>query len=326
MEKLYHPVSIGNLKLEGNLFLAPLAGYTDKVYRGMCLSRGANLAYTEMVSSEGVYRKSEKTVKLMDRAPNEDKLAVQIFMPDDDTAYRSIEGVLAYNPSIIDINCGCPVPKVTKTGAGSALLKNPEMIGRIVNTLVKNTGLPVTVKIRTGWDSSSINYLETAKQAFDNGASAVCMHARTKSQLYMPFADWTKLTDLKKHFPNNLIIGSGDLFSAGDCVKMLTDTGIDAVVFARGAIGNPFIFEQAKALLEGKDPIEINTKERITAIKEQLTGMSQYLGENVACREMRKHVCAYIKGIHNSSKVKAEVTQATTIEQYLESLSKLEKD
>lgn len=323
MEKLYHPISIGNLRLEGNLFLAPLAGYTDKIYRSICLSHGANLAYTEMVSSEGVYRESEKTTRLMDRGENETNLAVQLFMPDDDTAYRSIKGVLDYKPALIDINCGCPVPKVIKTGAGSALLKNPEMIGKIVKTLVENTGLPVTVKIRTGWDKESINYLETAEKAFENGASAVCMHARTRAQLYMPYADWTKLTDLKKHFPNNVIIGSGDLFSAEDGKKMLEETGIDALVFARGAIGNPFIFQQTKALINGEPEVEISTQQKIDEILKQLTGLAGYMGENPACREMRKHVCAYLKGIKNSSRVKAEIVKALTIHQYEEALSLL---
>lgn len=323
MGTLYHPVSIGKLKLEGNLFLAPLAGYTDKIYRSICLSHGANLAYTEMVSSEGVYRKSEKTTRLMDKCENESNLAVQLFMPDEDTAYRSIEGVLAYKPSLIDINCGCPVPKVVKTGAGSALLKKPEMIGKIVKTLVENTNLPVTVKIRTGWDNDSINYLENATQAFDNGASAVCMHARTRSQLYMPYADWTKLTDLKKHFPNNLIIGSGDLFCAQDAKRMLEETGIDALVFARGAIGNPFIFEQAKALLQGLPEPEISTQQKVDEILNQLNGLASYMGENPACREMRKHVCAYLKGIKNSSRVKAEIVKALSIDQYKEALNLL---
>lgn len=323
MQKLYHPVSIGNVQLEGNLFLAPLAGYTDKVYRSICLSHGANLAYTEMVSSEGIYRKSKKTVELMERGENEKNLAVQLFMPDADTAYRSIEGVLEYKPAIIDINCGCPVPKVTKAGAGSALLKNPQEIGRIINTLVQNTGLPITVKIRTGWDLESINYLETAEQAFANGASAVCMHARTKTQLYMPTADWSKLADLKKHFPDNTIIGSGDLFTAEDGKRMLEETGIDAIVFARGAIGNPFIFEQTKALLENNELLEIPTIVKMQELEKHLMGLCDYLGETVACREMRKHVCSYIKGIPNSAKVRAEITQASTVQEYKDALSKL---
>lgn len=320
---LYHNVSIGNVSLDGNIFLAPLAGYTDKVYRSICLAHGACLAYTEMVSSEGIYRKSQKTVQLMERGEGEKNLAVQLFMPDADTAHRSVEGTLAYNPQIIDINCGCPVPKVTKTGAGSSLLKNPTEIGNIVKVLVSETNLPVTVKIRTGWDNDSINYLETAEKAFEGGASAVCMHARTKSQLYMPYAQWDKLKDLKEHFNNKVIIGSGDLFTPQDAKRMLEETGIDAIVFARGAIGNPFIFEQTKRVLLNQEEREITVEEKKNAIMEHLLGLSSMLGENVACREMRKHVCGYVKGVRNGSKIRNQLCQSVTIEQYANALALL---
>ena len=320
---LLHEVSIGKLHLSSNLFLAPLAGYTDKVYRSICLSKGAALAYTEMVSCEGVARGSAKTVMLMERGEGENNLAVQLFTPDADTARRSLEGVMAYNPALIDINCGCPVPKVVKTGAGSALLQHPQTIGEIVRTITANTNVPVTVKIRTGWDTSCINYLETASIAFDAGASAVCMHARTRSQLYMPTAHWELLADLKKHFPDRVIIGSGDLFTAEDGVRMLSETGVDAVSFARGAIGNPFIFGQARALLSGETPRPISVEEKVRAIMVHLKGLVDFLGENMACREMRKHVCAYLKGIPNSARVRQAVTSALTVGEYEEALSQL---
>lgn len=323
MAGLYHSVSIGSLQLEGNLFLAPMAGYTDKVYRSICLENGASLAYTEMVSSEGIYRKSQKTVDLMERGENEKNLAVQLFMPDADTAKRSLEGTMAYNPAIIDINCGCPVPKVTKTGAGSALLQNPKAIYYIVKAITENVNVPVTVKIRAGWDLNSINYLKTAELAFEAGASALCMHARTRSQLYMPTANWALLRDLKDHYPDKIIIGSGDLFTAEDAKRMLTETGVDAVSFARGAIGNPFIFGQTRALLENTEQEEITIQQKIQAIEKHLNGLVEFLGENTACREMRKHVCAYLKGVPNSAKVRQKVTEALTVEQYKEALSLL---
>ena len=323
MSELLHGISIGGVKLDSNLFLAPLAGYTDKIYRSLCLSHGAALAYTEMVSSEGVARGNAKTVDLMERGENEKNLAVQIFMPDVQTAIRSVEGVMAYKPAIIDINCGCPVPKVIKTGAGSALLKNPQTIHDIVKALVEAVDVPVTVKIRTGWDVDSINYLKTAELAFSAGASALCMHARTRSQLYMPTAHWELLKDLKEHFPDNVIIGSGDLFCAEDGVRMLSETGVDAISFARGAIGNPFIFEQTKALLKGEGPRVVSTEENVNAIMVHLRGLVGFLGENMACREMRKHVCAYLKGIPNSAKVRQAVTGSLTVEQYEEALSQL---
>ena len=324
MSSLLHGITIGNVRLPSNLFLAPLAGYTDKVYRSICLSHGAALAYTEMVSSEGVARGNDKTVMLMERGEGEKNLAVQLFAPDSDTVKRSLEGTMAYNPAIIDVNCGCPVPKVIKTGAGSALLKKPETIAEIVRTIVENTSVPVTVKIRTGWDCDCLNYLEVATLAFDAGASALCMHARTRSQLYMPTAHWELLKDLKSHFPDKVIIGSGDLFTAEDGVRMLSETGVDAISYARGAIGNPFIFEQTKALLSGERPRVIPTSEKVGAIMHHLEGLVDFLGENTACREMRKHVCAYLKGVPNSARVRQEVTCALTMQAYMDALEKLE--
>lgn len=323
MADLIHPISIGSLSLKTNLFLAPLAGYTDKVYRSICLEKGAALAYTEMVSCEGVARDNDKTVMLMERGEGEENLAVQLFMPDADTALRSLENVMKYRPALIDINCGCPVPKVVKTGAGSALLKNPGTIRQIVKTIRDNVSVPVTIKIRTGWDVENLNYLKVADLAFEAGASAVCMHARTKSQLYMPTAHWELLKDLKDHFPDNVIIGSGDLFTAQDGLRMIQETGADAISYARGAIGNPFIFEQTMALSEGKT-ITISTNEKVQAIMHHLLGLVDFLGESTACREMRKHVCAYLKGIPNSAKVRQSVTTALTVEQYKEALSALD--
>lgn len=316
-------MKIGNLELEGNIFLAPLAGYTDRIFRSICLRNGADLSYTEMVSSEGIFRNSENTLDLMKRAENEKHLAVQLFMPDADTAYRCVENLLKFKPDLIDINCGCPVPKVTKTGAGSALMKNPAEMGKIVKILVENTGLPVTVKMRTGWSSDSLNYLECAESVFENGASAVCMHARTKTQLYTPFAHWEYLKDLKAHFSDKVIIGSGDLFSASDGVRMLEETGVDAIAFARGAIGNPFIFAQTKALLAGKEMPVISTQLKVKTIVEQLEGLSLIMGEERACREMRKHVCAYLKGIPNINKIRNAVSTASTCTEYLQYLDQL---
>ncbi len=323
MTDLIHPISIGNLSLKSNVFLAPLAGYTDKVFRSICLSHGAALAYTEMVSSEGIARGNEKTIMLMERGENEVNLAVQLFMSDADTAKRSLERTMAYNPAMIDINAGCPVPKVIKTGAGSSLLKNPKTIYEIVQTITSNVSIPVTIKIRTGWNTESINYLETAEAAFSAGASALCMHARTRSQLYMPTANWALLKNLKAHFPEKLIIGSGDLFTAQDGLRMLEETGIDAILFARGAIGNPFIFEQIQSLSKGEEPLEISVQEKRKAIEVHLAGLVDFLGENAACREMRKHVCAYLKGIPNSAKVRQVATTALTVEDYKKALALL---
>lgn len=322
--RYFHSISIGNVKLEGNLFLAPMAGYTDRAYRSLCLEKGAFLAYTEMVSAEGLARNNEPTKDLAVRAYNEDNLAVQLFGPDEDTMARSVDVVMRYNPQLIDINCGCPVPKVTRTGAGSALMKTPDVIGRMVRVLVKETCLPVTVKIRTGWDSRSMNYLECAAQAFDAGAAAVCMHARTKAQLYTPTAHWECLADLKKNFPDRVIIGSGDLFTARDALAMFEQTGVDAVSFARGAIGNPFVFQQTRQLLENGDFKEPSTEVKVQAMMTHLHRLSELIGENRACREMRKHVSQYLRGIPGSVKVKRITSQAVTFAEYEDSLKLLE--
>jgi len=320
----FHSVSIGNVKLEGNLFLAPMAGYTDRAYRSLCLENGAFLAYTEMVSAEGLARNNEPTKDLAVRAYNEENLAVQLFGPDEDTMARCVDVVMKYNPQIIDINCGCPVPKVTRTGAGSSLMKTPDVIGRMVRVLEKETGLPVTVKIRTGWDSRSMNYLECAAQAFDAGAAAVCMHARTKAQLYTPTAHWEYLADLKKNFPDRVIIGSGDLFTARDALAMFEQTGVDAVSFARGAIGNPFIFRETRQLLETGDFEEPSTETKVEAMMTHLHRLCELIGENRACREMRKHVSQYLKGIPGSVKVKRITSQAVTIAEYADALRLIE--
>ncbi|MCR4676322.1 MAG: tRNA dihydrouridine synthase DusB [Sphaerochaetaceae bacterium] len=323
MNTLLHELRFGNTVTEGNIFLAPMAGYTDRVFRALCLKHGADMAVTEMVSCEGLARDSVKTIDLMARAENEKILNVQLFAPDSDTAKRSCAQLMKANPQIVDFNCGCPVPKVVKTGAGSALMKNPDEIGRIVRTLTEETGLPVTVKIRTGWDTSSMNYLQCAEKAFSNGAAALTMHARTKSQLYMPYAHWECLKDLKEHFPHNIILGSGDLFSAEDGVRMLEETGVDGIMYARGAVGNPFIFERTRALLRGETPREITTEEKISTVMEQLEGMKDMLGEDAACREMRKHVCCYLKGIKNSARVRHMASSAMSIQDYKEALEQL---
>jgi len=322
--KLFHPIKIGNIELEGNLFLAPMAGYTDPVFRSICLSHGANLAYTEMVSAEGVARNNIPTMELARRAPDENILAVQLFGPDEEVLSRSIPNVMRFKADMLDINCGCPVPKVTKTGAGSALMKDPRRIGAMVSVLKRETGLPVTVKIRTGWDAQSLNYLECAEAAFSAGANALCMHARTRSQLYMPTAHWEYLENLKKHFPNQVIIGSGDLFCPEDAQRMLESTGVDAVSFARGAMGNPFIFSRTRALLEGRQLPVVPAQEKVLTLMEHLTRLAGEIGEERACREMRKNTGHYLKGIPGSTHVKRITCTATDISRFKQALQQLD--
>ena len=326
-QNLYHPVTIGDTEIAGNIFLAPLAGYTDIPFRSLCIENGADFTYTEMVSSEGLSREGEKTLVLLDRARNEEHYAVQLFMGNVDSLEEALRLLLPYNPDVIDINCGCPVPKVTKTGAGSAMMKNPSLITEIVKIITRETDIPVSVKFRTGWDAQSENFLAFAQAALDGGASALTLHARTRSQGYSPFADWSKLRVLKQfcldHDYDVPIFGSGDLFKAEDAKRMLEQTGIDGVMFARGAIGNPFIFSQAKAILQGQKIEEVTPQMKVRAILSHLDRMIEHYGEYPACVQMRKHTCSYLKGVANTAPIKQAVVQATHKAQYLEALSPL---
>ena len=220
------------------------------------------------------------------------------------------------DPTVIDINCGCPVPKVTKNGAGSALMKTPDVIKEIIKTIVGETDIPVTVKFRTGWDLNSINYLNFAESAIEGGASLLTMHGRTRSQGYSGEADWESIKNLKSNF-DVPVIGSGNIFSAEDAFKMLETTGVDGVLFARGAMGNPFIFERTKNLLIGNESIVTNSMDiKIQTAWEHLSLAVHYKGEQTACREMKKQLCSYTKGEEGSAALRNRIVHAENLEEY----------
>lgn len=326
--ELYHSVQIGSAQIPGNLFLAPLAGYTDKAFRTICRQHGATLTYSEMVSAEGVAREGPVSGQLMERAAEEELFAIQLFANDAEVIKRALPRVLTYQPTIIDINCGCPVPKVTKIGSGSALLNYPEKIEEMVRVIVEQSDVPVSVKIRTGWDANSISWVETSEAALAGGAVMLTLHARTRSMYYSGQADWQMLKDFTLHVkaksPSTVVFGSGDVFTAQDALDMITQTGVDGVMFARGAIGNPFIFGQSKALLCGAAlPPEPSLTEKVETMQRQLLLMSEEIGEIRACKEMRKHAAAYLKGISYASQAKQKLVQAATIEQYYEVFAEL---
>lgn len=319
--ELYRPVMIGDLQVPGNLFLAPLAGFTDRGFRQVCLEHGADLTFTEMVSAEAVARGNSKTDALARRTRDEKILALQLFGPKEEVFARAAERVRSYHPDIIDLNCGCPVPKVVKTSAGSALHHTPQEVRNIVSRLVKEIGVPVTVKIRLGWDEGSINYLKMADQAIEGGAAMITMHARTRSQGYSGKARWEHLERLKRYSPIP-VTGSGDLFCAQDAKRMLEATGIDAIMFARGAVGNPYIFTQTRALLiEEKELPELSRQQRVETILHQLELCIEDKGELVACREMRGQACAYFKGIPGSAAIRALIVHASTLQEYIRILT-----
>jgi nifR3 family TIM-barrel protein len=314
---LYHPVTIGGIFIPGNLFLAPLAGYSDMAFRGLCAWYGSDLSYSEMLSAEGFVRGGRATIALLERAPEERYFGAQIFSASPYSAAKAAAAICALPdpPVLIDLNCGCPVPKVVKTGAGSALLKNPRLVYDMVKAMKENCSLPVTVKIRSGWDASSVNYRETAGAAGEAGAALVCLHARTRSQAYAGEADWNHIKDLKEHC-SVPVFGSGDVLNAGAAVRMLRWTGCDGIMFARGAIGNPLIFRETKALLACGGAEPASAEERIKLGMEHLERAIRAKGEVLACREMRKHFTAYTRGLPGSARLRAALVQASSAEDY----------
>jgi nifR3 family TIM-barrel protein len=311
---------MGPLAIPGNLFLAPVAGYSDRAFRSLCIDRGANFTSTELISSEALIRRGVKTEYLLRRAGNEERYAIQLFGADGEVMYRAAGLLAPWRPDAVDINCGCPVPKVVKTGAGSALMRNPGLLGRVVEAVVRASkeslgGAPVTVKLRSGWDAESINYRECARIAVEAGAALVGLHPRTRAQGYAGRSDWSHIADLASRLPIP-VAGSGDLFTPEDAERMLRDTGCGAVMFARGAMGNPFIFAATRALLSGKEYTPPDREERLKTAFCQLGLLARDMGERAACREMRKQFCAYTRGISGGAALRNRLVHADTLEEY----------
>ena len=330
---LYHPVTIGNLTIPGNLFLAPVAGYSDRAFRSVCREGGANFAYTEMVSAEALVRGSDKTHQLMVRAANEEMYAIQLLGGTPEVMGQAVELVLGQNnrevvPEVIDINAGCPVPKITKTGAGSSLTRCPEQLYKVVaaavsaSTSMGDKQVPVTIKIRSGWDAQTITWKEAALAAIEAGAAALTIHPRTRAQGYEGKSDWSILAELvvlvqEKKQGKVPVFGSGDIFTPEDAQRMLQETGCQGVMFARGAMGNPFIFVQTRQLLETGSYAEIEPTVRIRAGIHELHCLIQDAGEDSACRQMRKRFCAYSKGVSGGSRLREAIVAASTEADYI---------
>ena len=315
---LYRPLKIGPVETRGNLFAAPLAGYTDRAFRTVCIENGADLCYTEMVSCEALSRGSDRTEELLQQADAEKEYAVQIFSGNAKAAGEAVALIMKdHTPLLIDLNCGCPVPKIIKSGAGSDLMRHPDRIGEIVRAIRDSTDVPVTVKIRTGWDALSLNYLEAAEEAVKAGASLVAMHARTRSQGYGGTADWNHLKKLKEELGDLPVLGSGDLFTAEDVKAMLEKTGIDGVMLARGVIGNPFLFRETKHYLTTGEQLAGPTPlEKLETAFRQLKLAVKYKNEAVAVKEMKKQLCAYTKGLPGSSEIRNRMVHSEDFDTY----------
>jgi nifR3 family TIM-barrel protein len=305
------PLTIGSLALEHNVVLAPLAGITNLPFRQLCRRSGAALAFTEMVSVNGLVREGVKTLALLKSAADDRPLGIQLFgdKPADlAEAARMVEGY----GELLDINMGCPVRKVVGTGAGSALLQDPQKIAAIVKAVRAATSLPLTIKIRSGWHCGDDVFLEVGRIAEAEGCNAVTLHPRSRSQMFSGHSDWSHLARLKQALTIP-VLGSGDLFTADDCLRMLRETGCDGVMIARGALGAPWIFRQVQELVASGTYTPVSTLERAEAISRHLELFSADVGEAIAVREMKKHIGWYAKGFAGASDVRKTANSAQTI-------------
>lgn len=336
-------LKIGNIELKHGIMLAPMAGATDHAFRTVCKSFGAEYLVSEMVCAKALcyeqkIKKSitaspSKTAPLAAIREGELPMAVQIFGSEPsfmaeaakmiaENSYRGTTSL--FTPTAIDINMGCPVPKVVSNGEGSALLKNPDLASEIVEAVVKAVDIPVTVKIRIGWDKNSINAVEMAKRLEAAGAALICVHGRTREQQYAPYADWTQIAAVKKAV-NIPVIGNGDIFTPDDALKMINETECDGIMIGRGALGNPWIFENTVNLFEGRPTREISQNEVIDTALSHLGLMIEDKGERAGVAESRKHLGWYMKGLRGAAELRNRINTAATLEELTELLLTLKE-
>lgn len=307
-------INIGNVSIKKTAVLAPMASVADRAYRLMCKKYGASYLVSEMVSAKGICYSDKKTSALCTVTDEERPMAVQLFGSEPDFMAEAVKIVLQYNPDIIDINMGCPVPKVVNTGAGSALMKDIKLASQITESAVKSAeGTPVTVKIRSGWDSEHINAVEMSKALENSGASAIAVHGRTREQFYSGKADWNIIKQVKESV-SIPVIGNGDVTDLDSCIEMYKNTGCDLVMIGRGTYGNPFIFDAIDSYFKGETytPPDVSEKMRVMLEHIRLILSMSEKSEELAMHEARKHTAWYMNGYYGSAKFRGRCYQISS--------------
>lgn len=316
---------IGNIEIKNQIVFAPMAGVSNISYRTIIKEMGAGLIYSEMISTMGIIYNGKKTIDLINFNEKERPISIQIFGNDKESFIKAAKFIEEnYHPDIIDINMGCPVPKVAvKSQAGSALLKDPNKIYEIVKSVVEETNTPITVKIRSGWDEKNINAIEVAKKIEEAGASAIAIHARTRSQGYSGKADWSIIKQVKQAVKIP-VIGNGDITSPELAKKMIDETGCDAIMIGRATLGNPWIIKECVHYLETGEILPKPTdKEKIKMIETHYNLLKKYTNEKQALLEIRTHALWYLKGIPDTKEIKNKIVTAKTEEEFLKILHEL---
>lgn len=300
-------MKIGNVELDNPVFLAPMAGVTDLPFRLLCKEMGCGLVYSEMVSAKGILYDNKNTTELLQVAAEERPAAIQLFGSDPEILGAMGKKIESYPIDIIDVNMGCPAPKIVKNGEGSALTRTPELVGKIVKALVESQSKPVTIKFRKGFDDAHVNAVEIAQIAEENGAAAVAVHGRTREQYYSGKADWEIIRHVKQavHIP---VIGNGDVFTPQDAKELMEFTGCDAIMIGRGAQGNPWIFKRTIHYLQTGELLpEPTAEERVEKALRHAQMLMEYKGEYIGIREMRKHMAWYMKGLPGAAELRGKL-------------------
>jgi tRNA-dihydrouridine synthase B len=316
-------MNIGTLQLENNIFIAPMAGITDTAFRTICSEMGAGLLFTEMISAKGLYYNDRKTKELMNIEDKNRPMGIQLFGSEPDIFVEVIEKYINNNERIdlIDLNLGCPAPKIVKNGDGSALMKNPDLIGEIVYKIKRIANKPVTAKIRAGWDEDSINAVKVGKIIQEAGADALTVHGRHRQQFYSGKADWDVIKEVKENL-NIPVIGNGDIFAVEDAKGMEKKTGCDGIMLARGILGNPWLIKSLSNIYNNEE-IEATSKEKLHMILRHFELIEKYKGRRRAILEMRKHTGWYIKGMENAAKIRDRINKVKEKKEFEKILKEL---